>query len=478
MYDILIIGGGVTGCSIARELSKYKCNILVLEKESDICEGTSKANSGIVHAGFDNEPGSVMAAMNVRGNELMEPLSKELDFSFERNGSLVLCFDIGDMDKLKGLMDKGIKNGVPNLEIISGDEVRKMEPAVSDKVVAALYAPSGGIVCPFGLTIAMAENAVENGVEFKRDVEVLDVKKCDSYYRVKTSKGEYQSKIIINAAGVFADKIHNMVSSDKMEIIPRKGEYCLMDKEEGNLVKRTIFQLPTIYGKGVLITHTVHGNLLTGPTAVDIEDKDNTATTAYGLEDVLKRVALSVPNVPARKIITSFAGLRAHLPQHDFVIEEVHDSPGFIDVAGIESPGLSSAPAVAEYVAKIVDGIISLDKKDDFKSLRKSIPNVAAASFEEREKLIAKDHRFANVVCRCELVTEGEIIEAINRPCGARTLDGVKRRTRAAMGRCQSGFCAPKIVEILAREISEDIGQVTKSGKGAEFLCGLDKEAL
>lgn len=478
MYDVAVIGAGVTGCAIARELSRYRYKTVVLEKSSDVCEGTSKANSGIVHAGFDSEPGSVMARMNIRGNELMEPLSKELDFSFKRNGSLVLCFDEKDMDKLEKLLEKGKKNGVPGVRIISKEEVKKLEPNVTDEIAAALYAPSGGIVCPFGLTIALAENACENGVEFRCDTEVLNVIPKDGHYLLETSAGVVETKLVVNAAGVYADKFHNMVSSDKIEIIPRKGEYCLMDKKVGDFVSHTIFQLPTIYGKGVLVTPTVHGNLLAGPTAVDIEDKENTQTTGEGLEDLLKRAKVSAPELPVRQVITSFTGLRAHWTGHDFIIKEVEGAPGFIDAAGMESPGLTSAPAVGEYVAELVQGIYPMEKKDDFKATRKGIPNVAEASFEERQKLIEKNSAYANVICRCEVVTEGEILDAIHRPCGATTLDGVKRRTRAGMGRCQSGFCSPRVVEILARELGKDVSEITKAGEGSNFITGYNKEDI
>ena len=251
-----------------------------------------------------------------------------------------------------------------------------------------------------------------------------------------------------------------------------------MDKKVGDYVTSTIFQLPTIYGKGVLITPTVHGNLLTGPTAVDIEDKENTQTTQEGLEDLLKRAALSVPQMPVRQIITSFTGLRAHWTGHEFIIKEVEGAPGFIDVAGIESPGLSSSPAIGEYVAQLVQGIYPMGKKEDFVAVRKGIPNVAEASFEERQELIKRNPAYANVVCRCEVVTEGEIMDAIHRPLGATTLDGIKRRTRAGMGRCQSGFCAPKTVEILARELGKDISEITKSGEGSNYLTGYNKEGM
>lgn len=476
MYDVIVIGAGVSGCAAARELSRYKYRTLVLEKNEDICEGTSKANSGIVHAGFDNEPGSLMAKMNVKGNAMMEQLSKDLDFSFRRNGSLVLCFDEKDMDRLEELLERGKKNGVPGVRILSKEEVKAMEPNLTDDLAGALYAPTGGIVCPFGLTIALAENAAENGVEFRRETEVTGIVKGDGCYRIETNRGTFETKVVVNAAGVYADRFHNMVSDDRMTIIARKGEYCLMDKKVGNFVDHTIFQLPTKYGKGVLVTPTVHGNLLAGPTAVDIEDKEDTRTTAEGIDDLLRRASLSAPSLPTRQVITSFTGLRAHRPEHDFVIEEVPGAPGFIDVAGMESPGLSSAPAVGEYVAELVQGILPCEKREDFKPTRKGIPCVAEASMEEKHELVKKNPAYANVICRCEVVTEGEILDAIHRPVGARTLDGIKRRTRAGMGRCQAGFCSPKTVEILARELGRDMSEITKCGEGSNFITGYVKE--
>ena len=478
MYDIAVIGAGVSGCAIARELSKYQYRIVVLEKECDVCEGTSKANSGIVHAGFDNEPGSMMARMNVRGNAMMEALSEELDFPFRRNGSLVLCFDQEERGKLEALLEKGRRNQVPGLRILSKEEVLAMEPGISDKVVAALYAPTGGIVCPFGLTIALAENACENGVEFRFDTAVTDIRRVEDGYLLTAGEKELCARVVVNGAGVYADRFHNMVSQEKMEIVARKGEYCLMDKAAGDFVSHTIFQLPTVYGKGVLVTPTVHGNLLTGPTAVDIEEKENTATTAAGLEDVLRRGQISVPKLPVKQVITSFSGLRAHRPEHDFVIEEVPGAPGFVDAAGIESPGLSSSPAIGEYVAQIVHGILPAPLKSEFQRTRKGIPNMAEAEEAQRMALIRKNPAYANVVCRCEMVTEGEILDAIHRPCGAVTLDGIKRRTRAGMGRCQSGFCEPKVMDILARELGLDMGQITKCGQGSRFITGFNKEDL
>lgn len=475
MVDVVIIGAGVVGCSIARELSRYDLQIQVLERASDVCEGTSKANSGIVHAGFDAHPGTLKAKMNVAGNEKMEALSRELDFPFQRNGSLVLCFAEKDRDKLEKLLEQGIANGVKELRIIEKEELRQMEPDISREAVAALYAPTGGIVCPFGLTIAMAENAAVNGVEFKLETQVFSVKRKENHYLVTTSRGEVECLAVVNAAGVYADTFHNMVSGRRLHIIPRKGEYCLLDKKVGNYVHSTIFQLPTVYGKGVLVTPTVHGNLLIGPTAADIEDKEAVSTTGEGIADVQKRAALSVEKLPTKQIITSFAGLRAHEEGGDFVLGEPEDAPGFFDAAGIESPGLTCAPALGEYLTGLVAERLKAEKKENFVAARKGIPNMALASEEEREKLIAENPAFADVVCRCELVTEGEILAAIHRPVGATTLDGVKRRTRAGMGRCQAGFCSPRTVELLARELNRDMAEITKNEKGSEFLTGYIK---
>lgn len=482
MIDVIVIGAGVTGCGIARELSRYDWRVMVLEKASDVCEGTSKANSGIVHAGFDAHPGTLKAKLNVEGSEQMEELAKELDFPYKRNGSLVLCFDEKDREKLQKLYEKGLKNGVKELRILEREELKQLEPNISDNTVAALYAPTGAIVCPFGLTIALAENAAANGVEFRLNTEVESIERTESGYRLTTNQGVLESKVVINAAGVCADRFHNMVSGNQIRIIPRKGEYCLMDKKVGGYVSRTIFQLPTVYGKGVLVTPTVHGNLLVGPTAMDVENKEAVNTTGEGMADVLKRAALSVNALPAKQVITSFAGLRAHATfengESDFIIGEVQDAPGFFDAAGIESPGLSCAPSLGKYLVEQVLAYLPAEKKPDFIASRKGIPNMALATDEQRQQFIRENPLYANVVCRCELVTEGEIMDAIHRPLGATTLDGVKRRTRAGMGRCQAGFCSPKTVEILARELGKDMSEITKNEKGSEFLTGFDKDNL
>lgn len=480
-YDVAVIGAGVTGCAVARELSRYELRVCVLDKEEDVCSQTSKANSAIVHAGYDAAPGTMKALLNVEGNRLMEELSRELDFEFVRNGSLVLCFREEDRPKLEALYERGVKNGVPDLCILGKKEVRRMEPNIEDTIVAALYAPTGGIVCPFGLTIALAENAAVNGVEFLLETAVRRIGKEEDGFAIETeTKGRAQTGLIhatyvVNAAGVYADAIHNMVSARKLHITARKGEYCLLDKQAGTHVSHTVFQLPNELGKGVLVTPTVHGNLLVGPTALDTEDKEGTNTSQNGLNEALQKAALSVRSLPVRQIITSFAGLRAHEDGGEFVIGEPEDAPGFFDAAGIESPGLSCAPALglhlAEAIAKKADAAV----KADFVSCRKGILRPERLSFAERKELIAEKPAYGNIICRCEGISEGEILDAIHRPLGAKTLDGVKRRTRAGMGRCQSGFCAPKTMEILSRELSVPLDDICKNNRDSRMITGRKK---
>lgn len=477
-YDVIIIGAGVSGAASARELSRYKVKACVIEKEEDVCCGTSKANSAIVHAGYDAAEGSLMAKLNVRGNEMMEELSKELDFPFKRCGSLVICLNESDMPNLQALYERGVANGVKDLRIIGREEVLEMEPNVSDEVVAALYAPTAGIVCPFHMNIAFAENAYANGVEFRFNTEVQEIRKLEEGFELHTGKGIYTAKYVVNAAGVYADVFHNMVSEKKIHITPRRGDYCLLDKSAGKHVSRTIFALPGKYGKGILVTPTVHGNLLVGPTAIDVEDREGTNTTREGLDQVISKSGMSVKNIPMRQVITSFAGLRAHEDGHEFIIEEVEDAKGFIDCAGIESPGLSSAPAIGVMVADILKEKMGLEEKEDFIDTRKGILNPEELTKEERIALIKENPAYGNIICRCEMITEGEIIDAIRRPLGARSLDGVKRRTRAGMGRCQSGFCSPRTMEILARECNMSMFDITKSGGDSRIVVGTNKDTL
>lgn len=499
-YDGVIIGGGVIGCAIARELSRYDKRICLIEAEEDVCSGTSKANSAIIHGGFDAACGSKKARFNVEGNARMEALSEELDFEFRRNGSLVLCFSREDLPALETLYRRGLENGVPGLRMLSGEEVREMEPHVTEQVTAALFAPTGGIVCPFGFTIALAENACENGVDFLFETRVEDIEKKDQGFRLTCRLGlgarlelggvskkeacpekrEYlteeacciHTSVVINAAGVYADKLHNLVSEKKLHITPRRGEYCLLDKEAGNHVSHTIFQLPGKLGKGVLVTPTVHGNLLVGPTAVNVEDKEDTATTAEGLQFVAEKAALSVKDVPMKKVITSFAGLRAHEDGDDFVIGEVSDAPGFFDVAGIESPGLSAAPAIGAYVARLAAEKLAAGQKADWNGKRKGILRPQSLSIQERTQLIRQHPEYGIIVCRCEGVSEGEIRDAIRRRLGAVSLDGIKRRVRQGMGRCQAGFCSLRTMEILAEELGIPVEAVQKNGSGSNMIAG------
>ena len=478
MYDIIIIGSGVSGAACARELSRYEAKICVLEKEEDVCCGTSKANSAIIHAGYDAPAGSLKAKLNVEGNEKMEQLARDLDFPFRRCGSFVICRDETEMPALRELYDRGIKNGVKGLRILNRTETLAMEPNVTDQVFAALYAPGAGIVCPFGMNIALAENACENGVEFYFDTEVRDIRRTEDGYELMTNKGVFRSEYIVNAAGVYADRIHNMASARKIHITPRRGEYCLLDKSAGAHVTRTIFTLPDKNGKGVLVTPTVHGNLLIGPTAVDIEDKEGTNTTREGLEQVIAKAGRSVKNLPVRQVITSFAGLRAHEDNGEFIIGEAKDAKGFIDCAGIESPGLTACPAVGEMVAGILKEKMGLREKEKFIAKRKGILNPNTLSKEERADLIRENPAYGNIICRCEMITEGEIIDAVRRPLGAKSLDGVKRRTRAGMGRCQSGFCSPRTMEILAGERHVSMSEITKSGGDSRIVVGTNKDTL
>ena len=477
-YDVIIIGGGVCGCAVARELSRYKVNVCVLEKEEDVCCGTSKANSGIVHAGYDAPTGSMKAEMNLRGNQLMEPLSKELDIPFIRNGSLVVGKSKEDMPRLEELYDRGNANGVKGLQILSKEELLKKEPNLRDDVYGALYAPTGGIVCPFELNIALAENANVNGVDFKFCTKVTGIERQEEGYRLLTNQGVYDTKYVVNAAGVYADSFHNMVSEQKINITARRGDYCLLDKRAKAHVRSTIFTLPGKFGKGILVAPTAHGNLILGPTAIDIQDKEGTNTTREGLDQVLEKAGMNVKNLPLRQVITSFAGLRAHEDRDEFIIEELADAPGFIDCAGIESPGLTSCPAIGERITGILRERMGLVEKDDFISTRKGILRPANLPKEEQAALLRENPAYGNIICRCEMITEGEIIDAIRRPLGAKSLDGVKRRTRAGMGRCQSGFCSPRTMEILAREWKMEVRQVTKSGGDSYLVLGTNKDVF
>ena len=476
MYDAVIVGGGAVGCAVARWLSRYRLRICLAERGEDVCVGTSKANSAICHAGFDAPIGSAKARFNVEGSRMMEALSLELDFPYRRCGALVLCFDEADIPRLEELKQRGERNGVEGLTVLDRAALRRQEPRVSPEAAAALYAPTSAIICPFGMTIALAENAAANGCEFRFDTEVRRIRREGGHFLLETNRGTLESRVVIAAAGVHGDVLHDQLCRTKLTIVPRRGEYCLLDRRDGELVQHTIFQLPSAMGKGVLVSPTVHGNLLVGPTAVDQEEKDCTATTAAGLRRVAETAARSVPSLPMRDVITSFAGLRAHLTggDDDFIVGESAD--GFFEAVGIESPGLSSAPAIGQYLAELAAEKLGAAEKDDFIPERRDIPRPREMDFAARQALIEKDPTYATVVCRCEQITEGEIREAIRR--GARSLDGVKRRVRAGMGRCQGGFCTPRVLELLHEELGIPMTELTKGGGESRLLAGRTKEVL
>ncbi|MBP5384027.1 MAG: NAD(P)/FAD-dependent oxidoreductase [Lachnospiraceae bacterium] len=486
-YDVIIIGAGVTGSAIARELSRYRLRTAVLDRNSDIGEGTSKANSGIVHGGYDAKPGTLKAKLNVQGSEMMPQLAKDLGIPFLRNGSMVVALSDDDLPHLQELYERGLTNNVQGLKIISREEALAMEPNLSDDTKAALFAPTGGIVCPFRLTSALAESACINGVDFHLLTNVENIIKENGGYRIdavqydefdpeKDLNVSFFAKAVVNAAGVYADKFHNMMTSDRLTITPRKGEYCLLDVTAGKHVGRTIFRMPSALGKGILVSPTIHGNLLVGPTATDLDDKEGTFTTQEGLNAVNTPGASAVKDLPMREVITSFAGLRPHGDRGDFVIGEIEGSPNFIDAAAIESPGLTASPAIGVMVADLIRERLHPETNPDFIPTLQPFTYMKFLPPEEQKALIEKDPAYGNIICRCASVSEGEILETIRRPLGARTLDAVKRRTGANMGRCQGGFCYPKVMEILSRELGIPIDKITKKGRGSEILTGEIKQ--
>ncbi|RXI53956.1 FAD/NAD(P)-binding oxidoreductase [Clostridium tetani] len=467
MYDVIIIGAGVVGANIARELSKYKLNICLLEKQEDVSCGCSKANSGIVHGGYDDEPGTEKSKFCVKGNRMYEQLEKELNFGYRKTGSLVLAFSDEEKKALEELHKRGLENGIEDLEIIDGNRVRELEPYVSIDVKWALYCKHSGVCSPYEFTIALVENAVENGVELKLFNEVIGIKKEDNIFNVKTTKGDFKSKYIINAAGAYSDKISKMVGVDDFYIIPRKGEYILLNKDQSYLVNRVIFQAPTEKGKGILVTTTYHGNLMIGPDAQRVDDKDDVSTTEEGLRYIIETARKSVKNFDIKKTLTSFAGIRPTSNTKDFIIKET-EVKGFINVAGIDSPGLTSSPAIAKKVVEILkDSGLGLENKDNFKAYRKSIIVKKDNNFQG--DINAEDPK-KHIICRCEKVTEAEIIDALNRKIEVKSIDGIKRRTRAGMGTCQGNFCGARVRALIAKELNIKEEEVTKRGAGSSDI--------
>lgn len=469
-YDVAVVGAGVVGALIARALSRTDLHVVLLEKYNDVAMGTTKANSAIVHGGFDAANGTLKAKLNVRGTELMPQLCETLDVPYRNNGSLVLAFSDEEMQHVHALYERGLKNGVPRLSVLDKSAVLELEPHVSGEVVGALLSETAGIVCPYELTIAAAENAVENGVEFVRNCAVTAIDKKADGFTLQTTCGAIEAAYIVNAAGIHSDDIARMIGDDRISLVARKGEYYLLDKAYGYLADHTIFQCPNKMGKGVLVTPTVDGNLLIGPSALDVDDKEDVDTTAKGLQFVVEKAKRSVPELNLRGAITSFAGLRAHPTTDDFIIGFSEKSDRFVNVAGIESPGLSAAPAIAEMVYEMLLEKTMASERVDFKPGRKAPVRFRNMTKAEREALIAKNKAYGRVICRCETITEGEILDAIHAPAGARDVDGVKRRTRAGMGRCQGGFCGSKVVEILSRELGVPMNEITKFGGNSKIL--------
>ena len=474
MFDVVVIGAGVVGGLVARELSRYELSVAIVERCADVALGATRANSAIVHAGFDAKEGSLKAKLNVEGSEMMEEVARELGVKYKRNGSLVVGFNDEDRATLEDLLVRGTKNGVKGLRVIDRDEILSLEKNIGEGVTVALHAPTGAIICPYELCMAAVGNAMDNGASLMLDFEVKKIEKLDTGYRVSSECDSVEARFVINCAGVYSDEIAKMVGDDSFEVYPRRGEYMLLDRECGDLVSHTIFRCPSKLGKGILVSPTVDGNLLLGPTAENIEDKEDTKTTAEGLAKVRMQAGEQVSGINFGKVITSFTGLRSVGSTGDFVINE---KDGFINCAGVESPGLSSSPAIATYVAELLRSAgLELRAKADFNPIRRPMHYYKELTLDEKNEIIKEHPEYAHVICRCETVTEGEILEAIRTNPRPRDVDGVKRRTRASMGRCQGGFCTPYIIDLLAEEMGCDYTDVTKFGGKSYINIGKTKE--
>ena len=468
MRDIIVIGAGVVGCSIARELSKYNLDVLVVEKNSDVSEGISKGNSGIVHAGYNEKIGTLKAKLNIEGKNIFDDLSRDLQFPFKRNGAFILAFSDEEMKTLESLKENGEKLGVEGLEILTREEALNIEPNLNKEIVGVLNVKTSGIVSPYEMTIALAENAAENGVEFKLNSKVTSIEKISEGYKVTLNNKELVSgKIIINASGLEGAFLNNLVSMSKREINPVKGEYCLFDKVAGAMINKTLFQVPNKLSKGVLVTPTAEGNLLVGPNAVEGKTLE---TSREGIDEILDKSKKSLEELPVARILNTFSGIRPKTKGGDFIIEEVEDAKNFINVIGIDSPGLTAAPAIGVYVVNMIKERLDLVEKKNFKKTREKIVRFAELSLEEKNKLIKEKPAYGHMVCKCEFITEGEIVEAIHRPIKALTVDAIKRRTRASMGGCQGIGCTLPISKILSRELGIDISDINKNSEGSPVI--------
>jgi glycerol-3-phosphate dehydrogenase len=477
LYDVIIIGGGVVGCATARELSRFRLRTALLEKSIDLAAGASRANTGLVHAGFNPMPGTLKAKLNVEGHGFYEEMVKELNVPYRRNGALVVATDEGEITQLEELKDRGEKNGVGQLELVQGRDLRSLAPVLTEEAVAALHAPAAGIVSPYELVFALAENAHANGVDFYRDAVVTGIDSNEDQFKISTSNGEYRTRVMINAAGLYSDTIARMVGDTSFEIQPRRGEYLLLDRKSGIELEKTLFPLPTEMGKGIVVTPTVPGNILVGPNAEDIAERYDSDTTEEGLAAVFSSATRLVPTMSKRHIITYFAGIRAISSTDDFVIGP-STNPCVINAAGIQSPGLTAAPAIAKLMVEYTCSALGLEElpiNDGFNPTRAGHTPFSDMDPRSRVNLISTNTAHANVVCRCEHVTEAEVLSAIRTEPGARTVDGIKLRTRAGMGRCQGGYCSDRVMKLLSSELNLPLESITKHEPGSWILAGRSK---
>lgn len=474
MYDVVVIGAGVIGAMVARELSKYQLSVCVLEKENDVACGASKANSGIVHGGYDPVPGTLKASLNSEGVEMLFQAAQELHVPIKRNGSMVCGFCTEDEIVLEELYQQGIENRIPGLRLISGDEARQLEPNLSTQVTKVLHVTNAGIVCPYDLTISAIGNAMDNGVALRCNFQVNDISRENNEFVIKATNGEKVSgKYVINCAGAYSDRIAQMIGDDFFNVIPRAGEYMLLDRVEGDRVSHTLFQCPTKDGKGILVSPTVDGNLLVGPTASRVISPEAKDTTPDGLATVECLAKKSVPSIQFRQVITSFTGVRASEKNGEFILTASKNAPGFIHAGAIDSPGLTCCVSIAKYIIDLLNKQgIELIVKEAWNGTRKDMHAFRQMSDDEKNSYIKKYPSYGKVVCRCETVTEGEILDAIRTNPPARDIDGVKRRTRSGMGRCQGGFCGPYVMELIAREHNIPLEAVTKNGGDSHMLIG------
>ena len=473
--DVVVIGGGVVGCAIARELSRFNLDVVLVERAPDVAMGTSKANSGILHAGFDADPGTWKAKLNVRGARLYQTVSEELGIPRRRVGSLVVALDEAQRESLEALRLRGIENGLTGLALWNRDEVLAHEPNLSPDVTGALWAPTAGIVCPFSATIAFAENAIRNGVSIVTECPVTGIETHDNKtVAVNTARGRIATRFVVNAAGVHSGDVARMAGDDSFTITPRRGEYVLFDHSVGDLVNAVVFPTPTKISKGILVAPTVHGNVFIGPNASETGDLDDHETTLSGFAEIISGAKRMVPNLPLGNAITEFAGIRA-VAGKDFIIGPSPVTQGLIHAAGIQSPGLTAAPAIAETIVEaLADAGLKLVPDDAYVPINPVRPKFAEMNAAERARVIAANPLYGRIICRCESITEGEIVESIHAPCGARTTDGVKRRVRAGMGRCQGGFCGPRVTAILARELGMDVTEVRKDAMASWLFLPRD----